>query len=186
MQPHITLFDLEIADTATGWRMSLSGGRNLNSMHDDPFFLDTPVLDWPMTLREAAFVSFAAKRVLRRLELAADGREFKLGPSFKKALPVVDNAEPMVVEFGLRKDGSNENDPPRVYLRIGSVLIGCNDADGYRLLGAFCRYEVADEIGHASAVPQQINLTPGLRNVGLPRWADDGISLPRWADDSQW
>jgi hypothetical protein len=167
---------LQIADTATGWRMSLSGGQNLNSLYDDPFFLDTPMLEWPMTLREASFVAFAAKRVLRQLELAAQGREFKLGPSFKKALPVVDDAEPMIVEFGLRKDG-DEKDPPRVYFRVGNVTIGCSNEDGYRLLGALCRYGEADEIGNYSR-PTQLSVGESMR--------DPELALPNWANDAQW
>ena len=136
-----------------------------------PFFLETDPLDWPMTLREASFIAFAAKRVLRRLGLAAEGRQFKLGPSFKKVLEVVDDAEPLVVEFGLRKDG-DEKDQPRVYLRIGTVLVGCNDADGYRLLGAFCRYEEADKFGPPQ--PVQGDVVPGMREAldrRLPPWA---------------
>jgi hypothetical protein len=174
MSPRITLFDLQIADAATGWQMTMSGGRNLNNQAT-PFFLETDPLDWPMTLREASFVAFAAKRVLSRLGLAAEGRQFKLGPSFQKGLQVVDDAEPMVVEFGLRKDGG-ENDQPRVYLRIGTVLIGCNDADGYRLIGALCRYEEADELGPPQ--PVQGNVVPSMRGPGL--------ELPDWADDSKW
>jgi hypothetical protein len=175
MSPRITLFELQIADASTGWVMTLSGGRNLDN-RAAPFFLETDPLDWPMTLREASFVSFAAKRVLRRLGLAAEGRQFKLGPSFKKALEVVDDAEPLVVEFGLRKDGPNENDPPRVYLRIGSVLIGCSDADGYRLLGAFCRYDEADKLGPPQ--PVQGSIIESMR--------DPELALPDFARDELW
>ena len=149
----------------------LVGGRNLEN-EATPFFLESDPLEWSMALREAAFVTLAAKLLLYRLGRAAQGRSFKLGSSFKKSIPVVDDAD-VVVEFGLQK-GQGENDPPAVYLRIDPVRVCCSTADGHKLIGALMRYEVADELSAISGQPQQLNLTIGQRDPEfLPAWARD-------------
>jgi hypothetical protein len=152
----IQLFKLPLSDRHAS--MTLTGGRTLETNH---YYVESETFHWLMPIDDASALGFAAKRLQWRLDTAAH----KSGRVFRREMPASDGGT-LRIELGMTDNGT-------VYFDGDGVRIECDDEQGRRLLGVLLRLnEDANDVAAASAVPQQLNLTPGIVDWywGRPSW----------------
>jgi hypothetical protein len=156
----VEIFRIELADHASGARLTLAAGRELRG----DFYIDFGEFLLPLFPEQASAFAFAVLRLAwRRRHSTKPGAIWKrlvgdgVGAGFK-------------VEFGLTDEG-------RCYAEVGSTKIVCDDGQSGLLLAVLEHFR--DDILAVNAVPRagagdmQWGIAPGLRGPGLPRWADD-------------
>lgn len=163
----VQIFKVELTDRASGARLSLAAGREL----EGDFFLDFGEFVLPLFQEQAAAFARAVARLAWRRQRPTP----KPGAVWKRIVGDGVSAG-FRVELGL-------TDEARVYIEAAGVKVVCDDGQGdlvFAVLERFADDIIAVSAHGASQQSDQLDMTQGQRGP------DPDLALPRWADDDQW
>jgi hypothetical protein len=158
----VQIFKIELTDQASGARLPLAGGREL----DGDFYIDFGDFLLPLFPEQASAFARGVERLAWRRQRATP----KPGPVWRRTVGDGVSAG-FRVEVGLTDEG-------RVYVEAAGTKIVCDDGQGDLVLAVLQRF--AEDVASIQQGDQsyQLDLTEGQRGPGL--------ELPRWADDTKW
>jgi hypothetical protein len=162
----VQIFKIELTDHASGARLPLAAGREL----DGDFYIDFGEFVLPLFPEQAAAFVRGVERLAWRRQRATP----KPGSVWRRTVGDGVSAG-FRVELGLTDEG-------RSYVEAAGTKIVCDDGQGDLLLAVLQRFAddvntVAANVSSASEMPD-FGVAPGLRGLGL--------DLPDWADDTKW
>jgi hypothetical protein len=159
----VQIFKIELTDQASGARLTLAAGREL----DGDFFLDFGEFVLPLFPEQASAFARAVSRLAWRRQQATP----KPGSVWRRT--VGDG-----VSAGFRVEICL-TDEAKCYVEVGSAKLCLDAGQGDLLLAVLQRF--AEDIGsvqqQAGDEPHHLDMAPGQRS---------GFGLPRWADDDRW
>jgi hypothetical protein len=158
----VQIFKIELTDHASGARLPLAAGREL----DGDFYIDFGDFVLPLFPEQAAAFARAVERLIWRQQRAAP----KPGSVWRRTVGDGVSAG-FRVELGLTDEG-------RVYVEAAGTKIVCDDWHCDLVLAVLQRF--AEDVAsiQQGEQPCQLNMTEGQSGPGL--------ELPRWADDTKW
>jgi hypothetical protein len=156
----IQIFKIELTDHASGARLTLAAGRDL----DGNFYLDF-VGNFILPLLQEQAAAFA--RAVARMRWRRNQATPKPGYVWRRTVGDGVSAG-FRLEFGLTDEG-------RVYVETAGTKIVCDDAQGDLLLAVLENFAEDVNVVLAGGAQQFYhNLAPGLAGPGwIPDWADD-------------
>jgi hypothetical protein len=152
----LQLFEIQIADRASGASMTLEGGRDF----DRGFYLIVDGATWRMSVSDASWLAAGARQIENRVQWAKD--RAKEGATFRRHVPFTDGT--LLVELGIEHIGDDDV----IYFEFDKRIQLASD-DARRLFDVLARFgDDVRTVRSASGGVTQLNLTQQIS-----RWRKD-------------